>query len=320
MTNKFKNYTAEEFMKLCFADDSGKIKNEDGYRFWKNFADININVWEPECLKIYDYANRYDALPDPDVNSYDLYEAHIRLWNIQYAKFNDKDIKDIERDGRCRCQIRTTDKQIILGSDSIMSIYWHRNFETTKDIMESIQNQPEELNTEIKNLQTKLNKIGIMEKPNKGFSLYRKFIGLYLQYTNTIGGFILFPRKPMSINGKRGLNSQIGDRFDLTLECIRRYYTKSSLDNPLYDVLWQNKEFFDMFKSFENYAKFFCLDESWIKDGHVLNLMDNKELDTYDFTKKPLPTNSTEWWRFYGNIMDRLDARNEQIKKLLEEK
>ena len=44
----------------------------------------------------------------------------------------------------------------------------------------------------------------------------------------TIGGMMIFPGN--SINGKwtinqaRGCTRQIGDRFDLTLECIRRHY------------------------------------------------------------------------------------------------
>ncbi|MBO7097062.1 MAG: hypothetical protein J6W11_00280, partial [Alphaproteobacteria bacterium] len=188
--------------------------------------------------------------------------------------------------------------------------------------MESIQNQPEELNTEIKNLQTKLNKIGIMEKPNKGFSLYRKFIGLYLQYANTIGGFILFPRHDCSINQLRGISDKIQDRFDLTLECIRRMYEKdfSTGNNPLFGISKEDKDFFKMFRTFENYAKFFCLDNSWVRDGQVLSLTNNNPLDEYDFSKEPLPQDENEWWTFYHNIMKRLDARNEQIKKLLEEK
>ena len=49
---------------------------------------------------------------------------------------------------------------------------------------------------------------------------------------STIGGYILFPNnridKKHTINQARGVNRLIDDRFDLTLECIRRYY----LDKP----------------------------------------------------------------------------------------
>ena len=71
MGNNVENCTAEEFIKLCFADDSGK----EGHKFWENFAkpELRVDVWEKDCPKIYNYKNSYDALPDPDVNSYNLY-------------------------------------------------------------------------------------------------------------------------------------------------------------------------------------------------------------------------------------------------------
>ncbi len=50
----------------------------------------------------------------------------------------------------------------------------------------------------------------------------------FFRHCSTIGAYTIFPgqtiaRKP-TINGARGLHPQIGDRFDLTLECIRLYY------------------------------------------------------------------------------------------------
>ena len=51
-----------------------------------------------------------------------------------------------------------------------------------------------------------------------------KFVSL----CSTIGGYIIFPSQrinnQMTINGARGVNKKIRDRFDLTLECIRRFY------------------------------------------------------------------------------------------------
>lgn len=44
----------------------------------------------------------------------------------------------------------------------------------------------------------------------------------------TIGGMMVFPGnrvgRRMTINGARGFHPRIKDRFDLTLECIRRHY------------------------------------------------------------------------------------------------
>ena len=48
----------------------------------------------------------------------------------------------------------------------------------------------------------------------------------------TIGGMMVFPGnqvdRKMTINGARGFDPRIADRFDLTVECIRRHY----LDEP----------------------------------------------------------------------------------------
>ncbi|MBO6288788.1 MAG: hypothetical protein J6N45_00490 [Alphaproteobacteria bacterium] len=301
MSNDVENCPAEEFIKLCFADDSGK----NGHKFWENFAKLRVDVWEKDCPKIYNYKNSYDALPDPDVNSYNLYEAHIRVWNIQHKKFN---IKDIKRNGRCRCEIITEDEQVILGSDSIMSIYWHRTYGNMPEIMKKIS-------------QTKSN--------------YKEFIKEYLKKANTIGGFILFPRHANSINQRRG-RKPFDDRFDLALECIRRSFMNESFSsyNPLFNISAEDKDFFRMFgegkAGFEKYAEFFCLNGSWVENGKVLNLLYNDEnkdktgrnaktLDEWDFSQEPLP-NSAEWWTFYRNIMNRLDARNEQIKEVIEGK
>ena len=176
---------------------------------------------------------------------------------------------------------------------------------------------------------------------DKNYSPYKKFIWLYLQYANTIGGFMLFPRHDCSINQLRGMSDKIQDRFDLTLECIKRMYESGFfvVGNPLFDISAEDKEFFKMFgdgkEGFKNYIDFFLLN-SWVKEDeehhyyHVKNLLhtgenEDKErniqlLDNWDFNQKPLPQDENEWWTFYRNIMDRLEARNKQIEELLREK
>ena len=80
---------------------------------------------------------------------------------------------------------------------------------------------------------------------------------------STIGGYILSPNKKidgkMTINGARGFNQKIADRFDLTLECIRLHYL--GMSNPLQDVLSQNTAFFKLFESFAGYVDFFLLQD-----------------------------------------------------------
>ena len=52
----------------------------------------------------------------------------------------------------------------------------------------------------------------------------------FYRIASTFGGYIIFPRNRAgqtgwTINQSRGMNSAIADRFDLTLECIRRHYS-----------------------------------------------------------------------------------------------
>jgi hypothetical protein len=202
-----------------------------------------------------------------------------------------------------------------------------------KTLMLEIQDDKDNLSKEISQLKNRLATLKVKENDrcfNNKFSLYKTFIWYYLQYANTIGGFIVFPRTYNSINVKRA-SSPICDRFDLTLECIRRAYQYDDFyrsdANPLFGISKEDKEFFKMFGTFQNYAKFFCLDESyddkhnWVNEtGQVLNLFDNQPLDNWDFNKSEVLPTADNWWTFYRNIMDRLEARNKQIEELLREK
>ena len=79
----------------------------------------------------------------------------------------------------------------------------------------------------------------------------------------TIGGYIIFPSNridnQMTINGSRGINKKIKDRFDLTLECIRRFYLNE--DSPLTETLNRYRNFFNLFDNFKGYVDFFLLQD-----------------------------------------------------------
>ncbi len=303
-------------IKECFADDCTN--------FWFNLAQ-----WKNE-----DFSGIYSAqkgLPDVDANSLRLYEFHGKLWTLQRERFkkNNIDIPDVDiYEGK---YLYLSDKKIELSSDSFISIYWH--WKRMKTLMLEIQDDKDNLSKEISQLKNRLATLKVKENDrcfNNKFSLYKTFIWYYLQYANTIGGFIVFPRTYNSINVKRA-RSPIRDRFDLTLECIRRAYQYDDFyrsdANPLFGISKEDKEFFKMFGTFQNYAKFFCLDESyddkhnWVNEtGQVLNLFDNQPLDNWDFNKDDALPTADNWWTFYRNIMNRLDARNEQIKEVIEGK
>jgi hypothetical protein len=65
----------------------------------------------------------------------------------------------------------------------------------------------------------------------------------------TIGGMTVFPSNQVdgqwTINQARGCLKSIADRFDLTLECIRRHYANES--SPLAETISRYAEFFALF-------------------------------------------------------------------------
>ena len=288
----------KKIMNCCFADDSGN--------FWEKFKN-----WEPG-------QTFYTSRIDPDQKSKKLYRLHEFLCNLQGLKVS------IPKDNNCELVI--DDKNIRLSSDSIMSIYWHWSgkrypYKQMQEIIESISS---ELQKENEN--------------NKHDNHFKEFIKSYLQKANTIGGFVVFPKHYLpTVNTDRGRSGKIRDRFDLTLECIRRYYNNE--ESPLFDILKKDEDFFDLFRKgksgFENYAKFFCLNGSyngkhnWITEdcSAVYDLMSENGEQTLlkeGWPEKILPFDYTseeekvaKWWTFYRNIMDRLNARNKQIEKLL---
>ena len=69
--------------------------------------------------------------------------------------------------------------------------------------------------------------------------LSKEEVTTFYSLASTIGAYIIFPanriKNKMTINGARGLNRQIKDRFDLTLLCIKKFYEQKN--SPLDEVL-----------------------------------------------------------------------------------
>ena len=146
-----------------------------------------------------------------------------------------------------------------------------------------------------------------LEEVSKALPDYQSFIESFLHKAYTIGGSIIFP-KENSINRARGLNPQIRDRWDLTLECIRRYYQEEN--SPLYDTLVKNKSFFDLFVDFKGYVDFFYLQDC-VSNGYQSVVF---WLDEGDFSKDPLPQNTDEYLLWIENQLDFVSKRNKRIE------
>lgn len=128
----------------------------------------------------------------------------------------------------------------------------------------------------------------------------------------TIGSSIVFPGNKvdgkMTINGARGFNSLIADRFDLTLECIHRYYLGRKKPNPLEDVLLRYKEFFALFGDFNGYVNFFLL-QDLLKDDGTIDYFHDFE----DFNTPAVPKDETEYLKYLAKSNSFISARNARI-------
>lgn len=195
---------------------------------------------------------------DPDNKSPTLKKYHKQLWSkdLPCGKFFElKD--DIPK---LYLYHKSSLGYFVFGSDAITHSY--RSHKKKKHITEQI---PDEVND------------------------------LFYQGGN-IASYTIFPKNRINngqtINMARGVIKLIDDRFDLTLECIRRFYKGES--SPLFNTLLKYKNFFDLFESFENYVEYFLLQD----------LIDNKSKSIkfylpFDDFKSPPEFHSVEDYLIY---------------------
>ena len=125
----------------------------------------------------------------------------------------------------------------------------------------------------------------------------------------TIGSALLFPKDPrpgsMTINRARGMNRKISDRFDLTLECIRRHYLGE--DSPLASTLRCYADFFALFQDFDGYTNFWLL-QDLVEDEQV-----RFWLPFDDFTSPAVPWDVDSYLGYSKGREDFITARNLRI-------
>ena len=114
----------------------------------------------------------------------------------------------------------------------------------------------------------------------------------------------------MTINIARGINHKIQDRFDLSLECIRRFYLKQN--SPLSDSLERYSQFFYLFDDFKGYVDFFLL-QDLVKE-HYSSIKFWHPFDSFD--QSPLPKNAEEYRVYRTNVTDFVTARNQRISNV----
>jgi hypothetical protein len=138
---------------------------------------------------------------------------------------------------------------------------------------------------------------------------------------NQIAGYVIFPGKQrdkkQTINQRRGMLSSISDRFDLTLECIRRSYEGDD-DHPLGETFRVYWSFFEQFGNFKSYVKFFFLEDlvKFQENQSVIKFwlpINNFKLED----NHVLPQNKQNYLHFLRNVKTFVIKRKERIKRFI---
>lgn len=214
--------------------------------------------------------------PDPDSSSPTLRRYHRLLWSKDLPNGRPFTLSE-EREGTYLYHSSELG-EFFLSSDGITNSYGHHK--RKKEIVEQI---PE----------------AVQEVYDVG---------------STIGGYIIFPYNKVdglqTINQTRGRDRYIDDRFDLTLECIRRYYLGEN--SPLYPTLLGYKSFFDLFEDFLGYVRFFFLDDLLDEDGKVIFC-----LPFDNFTTQPGFSTTDEYLAYAEWANSFVIARNRRIDRYM---
>ncbi len=212
---------------------------------------------------------------DPDSHSPTLRKYHSLLWSKELPSGEHLQVEDINSELTYRFNMQT----LKFSSDSISNSYIG-----TKKVAHLIDQIPQAEFEEFR---------------DKGL---------------TIGAYTIFPSTridgKMTLNGARGLNSKIGDRFDLTLECIRLHYQRR--DSPLEDNLSSrvNRFFFSLFQDFQGYVEFFLLQD--LVDPSFEKVRFFTETKT-PFENSPIPKTAAEYREYKRATLEFVDSRNNRI-------
>ena len=221
------------------------------------------------------YDFRTDARgKDPDSHSATLRRYHRLLWSKSLPAGKPFTLEDMRSKGYL--SHRSERGELQLSSDTVL-----RTFSAHKRMQQIVSQIP----------------------------LFEREDALHRGYT--IGGMMLFPAKKIdgkqTINQSRGTNRRIEDRFDLTLECIRRHYV--GMSSPLSEDLARYRTFFSLFADFQNYIDFFLLQDLVTVDYSAIRFW----TPFSDFSCSPFPSDLDAYRQYRTTMLDWIDARNQRI-------
>ena len=237
-----------------------------------DFTTDSLNYWD----KFWERNNGLGAGgSDPDVISKTLQSYHCLLWSKELP--NGDRMKLIKGSG---AQYLTWN-DFRFGSDSIIASFRYNKYRM------------------------------MIEEIKKTVPNYNEFMENYIRKSYTIGGSIIFPKRMGGINQSRGCNFQIKDRWDLTLECIRKFYDNE--ESPLTECLVKDRSFFELFVDFKGYIDYFFLQDCVSADYKSVVFW----LGKGEFEYNPLPKSPAEYVEFIEKELDFVKKRNDRIRNYI---
>jgi len=133
----------------------------------------------------------------------------------------------------------------------------------------------------------------------------------FLSIAYTMGGMMLWPGRQVdgkwTINQARGCRRRVRDRFDLTVECIRRYYLDEW--SPLSEDFARYAGFLGLFVDFRGFVEFFLLQDAVTVDCDAVIF--SAPFD--DFATSPIPKTMEEYREYRQRAIAFIEARNRRI-------
>ena len=149
----------------------------------------------------------------------------------------------------------------------------------------------------------------LIDEVSRSIPDYKAFVEDYIHRSYTIGSMVIFPVHKNSMNQRKGTNPRIVDRWDLTLECIRRHYAGE--ESPLSKVIESDKAFYDLFVDFKGYVDFFFMQDCVSEDYSSVDIW----MGDASFRKSGLPETVEDYYKFLIKEHIFLDKRNRRIQE-----
>jgi hypothetical protein len=213
---------------------------------------------------------------DPDTHSKALRRYHKMLWSKPLPSGLRFDLDDVTPG--CYLHHKSTAGEFFLSSDAVIPTFNYRRDITNLTSAEELE--------------------------------------VFDAITYTIGGMMVFPEfqieRKWTINQARGCTEAIADRFDLTLECIRRHYGNGK--SPIGGALARYSEFFRLFRDFQGYVEFFLLQDLVSANGSAVKIA----TPFSDFNGSPVPSTADQYREYREAAITFVEARNQRILRAAE--